>query len=236
MTVSLEAVEQKKCFTRHISPRRIVFFLLFLVLLAGAWSLYRGGVLNPAGIAEMRAHHPVLAVFAFILVYAVSVLASLPSLPLNLAAGYFWGGLTGGIYAACGSIFGGWAAFGASRLLMGQVLAARTSNKWAARVAVEFDRAGWKFVAFARINPIIPTGPLNYLLGLTSLSHAGFLGASLFLLPPSIVVAYIGDVLRSFTATAPGVQADMRDLLIGSACITFLVFARFVTKIFAKPL
>jgi uncharacterized membrane protein YdjX (TVP38/TMEM64 family) len=209
---------------------------MFLVILAGAWSLYRGGALNPAGIAQMRARYPVGAVFLFILVYAVSVLASLPSLPLNLAAGFFWGGLAGGVYAASGAILGGWAAFSTSRLLMGQLLAGRSSNKWAAKVAAEFDRAGWKFVAFARINPIIPTGPLNYLLGLTSLSHAGFLGASFFLLPPSIAVAYIGDVLRSFTATQPGVEADMRDLLIVSACVTLLVFARFAAKIFAKPL
>src|SRR4249919_2148560 len=91
-----------------------------------------------------------------------------------------------------------------------------------------FDQGGWKFVAFARINPIIPTGPLNYLLGLTSLSNRGFLWATfVFLLPPSIAIAYIGDTLQTFTTQQSGVNEIVRGILVASAAVTFLAGIRF---------
>ncbi len=99
----------------------------------------------------------------------------------------------------------------------------------------EFDRNGWKFVAFARINPIIPTGPLNYLLGLTSLSNRGFLWATfVFLLPPSIAVAYIGDTLQTFTANQADVSEIIRGILIISAAVTFLALVKFISNIYKR--
>lgn len=169
------------------------------------------------------------------LVYALSVIATLPSLPLNLAAGFFWGGVAGGTYSAIGVTLGGWFSFLAARWLIGQPLADQFENKWASKVQDEFERNGWKFIAFARINPIIPTGPLNYLLGLTSLSNRDFLWLTfVFLLPPAIAVAYIGDTLQTFTAQQADVSEIIRGILIASAAITFLALARFATKIYKK--
>ena len=123
----------------------------------------------------------------------------------------------------------------AARWLIGQPLADQFENKWASKVQDEFERNGWKFIAFARINPIIPTGPLNYLLGLTSLSNRDFLWATfIFLLPPSIAIAYIGDALQTFTAQQTDVGEIIRGILIASAAITFLALAGFATKIYKK--
>jgi uncharacterized membrane protein YdjX (TVP38/TMEM64 family) len=170
-----------------------------------------------------------------LLIYAVFVIASLPSLPLNLAAGFFWGGLLGGVYSTLAVTIGGWISFVVARWLIGQPLAEKFDNKWAGEVQREFNRSGWKFVAFARSNPIIPTGPLNYLLGLTSLSNAGFLWATfVFLLPPSIAVAYIGDTLQTFATTHSGVNEMIRGILIASAAVTLLVGVRFASRIFKK--
>jgi uncharacterized membrane protein YdjX (TVP38/TMEM64 family) len=179
---------------------------------------------------HLSGRHPIEAVLVFILADAVSVIACLPSLPLNLAAGYFWGGLAGGIYAAIGATLGGFVAFLAGRLVIGQKLAGWRGGGWAYRVTTAFNQIGWKFVALARINPIIPTGPFNYLLSLTALSNRGFLLGSLFLLPPSIAVAYIGDSLQTFAAHQPHVQALLRALLIVSIAVTLLICARFLTK------
>jgi len=112
--------------------------------------------LSPAIIEQYRDQYPLGAVLLFMLVYVLSVVATLPSLPLNLAAGFFWGGLTGGIYTAIGVTLGGWLSFLAARWLTGQPLADQFENKWARKVQDEFERNGWKFIAFARINPIIP--------------------------------------------------------------------------------
>lgn len=132
---------------------------------------------------------------------------------------------------------GGWVSFLAARWLIGQPLADQFENKWAKKVQGEFERNGWKFVAFARINPIIPTGPLNYLLGLTSISNRGFLWATFtFLLPPAIAVAYIGDILQTFAANRAGADEIIRGILIVSAAVTFLALVKFISKIYKTRL
>lgn len=218
-----------------MGPKRVVMFLIMTGFFLSAWHYYQNGLLTPVMIEEYRDRHPVGALIFFLFLYAVSVIAALPSLPLNLAAGYFWGGLPGGIYSAIGATSGGWISFLAARWLMGQPLASEFDNKWAAKVQDEFNRNGWKFVAFARINPIVPTGALNYFLGLTCLSNRGFiLATSVFLLPPSIAIAYIGDTLQTFEAQQFEVNSIIRAILIISASITFLILAKFAHKIFRK--
>lgn len=235
MSFIRQALKNKKGIRRYIGPKRVVLLLVLVVFVAWSWSYYRSGALSPAMIDHYRDAHPVGAVLLFILIYTISVIAALPSLPLNLAAGMFWGGVLGGILSTLGVTLGGWISFLAARWLIGQPLAEKFDNKWVALVQMEFDRKGWEFVAFARINPIIPTGPLNYLLGLTSLSNRGFLWPTfIFLLPPSIAVAYIGDTLQTFMARQSQAGDIVRGILIASAAITFLVLVKFASNIFKK--
>jgi len=229
----IKSIKNKHGIRRYIGPKRIILFLVLTTFVVFTWIFYREGTFNPSIIADYRDNHPVVAVFLFILVYAISVITALPSLPLNLAAGFFWGGLIGGVYSAIGVTIGGWLSFASMRWLVGQPLAEQFDNKWVSRVQKEFDKSGWKFVAFARINPIIPTGPLNYILGLTSLSNRGFLWATfVFLLPPSIAVAYIGDTLQTISAQQSGVSEIVRGILVASAALTFLFGVKFAFNIF----
>lgn len=235
MAFILRSLRKKKGIRRYIGPKRIVLLLVLTFFVICTWNSYRSGALNPSIIEQYRAQYPIGAVVLFVLVYAVAVIAALPSLPLNLAAGFFWGGVVGGLYSAIGVTLGGWISFLATRWLIGQPLAERFNNKWVAEVQAGFDRNGWKFVAFARINPIIPTGPLNYLLGLTSLSNWRFLWATfIFLLPPSIAVAYIGDSLQTFAAHQADVKEIVKAMLVVSATVTFLALIKFAFKIFKK--
>jgi uncharacterized membrane protein YdjX (TVP38/TMEM64 family) len=234
MSFILKSIQKKRGIRRYIGPKRIILLIGFIVLVYLASDYYRASSLSPAMIEQYLDSYPVGAVLLFILIYAISVFAALPSLPLNLAAGFFWGGLVGGIYATVGVTLGGWASFAAARWLIGQPLTKKFNSQWLSKVQSEFDNGGWKFVAFARINPIFPTGPLNYLLGLTSLSNKGFLLTTcVFLLPPSIAVAYIGDTLQTFTQQA-GVNEIVRGSLVVSAAVTFLVGIRFASRIFKK--
>ena len=178
MSLILKSLQKKRGIRRYIGPKRVILLLGLIAFVFWTWDYYRTGALSPTMIEQYRDNHPVGAVMLFILIYAISVIASVPSLPLNLAAGFFWGGLVGGVYSTLGVTIGGWVSFAVARWLIGQPFAETFDNKWARKVQREFDQGGWKFVAFARINPIIPTGPLNYLLGLTSLSNRGFLWAS----------------------------------------------------------
>ena len=235
MSFLLKSLQKKRGIRRYIGPKRVILLLGLIAFVFWAWAYYRTGALSPTMIEQYSDNHPVGAVMLFILIYAISVIASVPSLPLNLAAGFFWGGLVGGVYSTLGVTIGGWVSFAAARWLIGQPLAEQFDNKWASKVQREFDRGGWKFVAFARVNPIIPTGPLNYLLGLTSLSNIGFLWATfVFLLPPSIAVAYIGDTLQTFSTQQSGVNEIVRGILVASAAVTFLVGVKFAFRISKK--
>lgn len=235
MSFILKSLQNKRGIRRYIGPKRVILLLGFAAFVFLAWDYYRSGVFSPAMIEQYRDNHPVGAVMLFVLIYAISVIAAVPSLPLNLAAGFFWNGLVGGLYSTVGVTLGSWVSFMVARWLIGQPLAEAFDNKWVSKVQYEFDQGGWKFVAFARINPIIPTGPLNYLLGLTSLSNRGFLWATfVFLLPPSIAVAYIGDALQTFTTQQAGVNEIIRGILIASAAVTFLVGVKFASKILKK--
>lgn len=235
MSFLLRSLQKKRGVRRYIGPKRIFLLIFFILFLYFFWDYYRSGAFNPAIIEQYRDGYPIGAVVLFIVVYALSVIASLPSLPLNLAAGFFWGGLAGGMLSTLGVTLGGWISFLLARTLIGRPLMGRFHNKWACIVQSEFERSRWKFVAFARVNPIIPTGPLNYLLGLTSLSNKDFLWtAFVFLLPPSIAVAYIGDILQTFTSHQSSVNDIVKGILIISAAVTFLVVLKFFVKIFTK--
>lgn len=228
-------LRRKQGLRRYIGPKRVILLLGLMAFMVIAWDYYHGGSLSPAVIEQYRDNHPVVAVMLFMLLYGVTVVASLPSLPLNLAAGFFWGGLLGGVYSTLAVTIGGWAAFTAARRLIGQPLAGSFDTQWAGRVEREFNQGGWKFVAFARINPIIPTGPLNYLLGLTSLSHKEFLLATfVFLLPPCIAVACIGDTLQTFAVQQAGVSDMVRGILVVSAAVTFLAGLKFASGIYKR--
>ena len=235
MSFILRSLKNKHGIRQYIKPKWIILLLVLMFFVIWVWDYYLSGALNPTIIEQYRDQYPIGIVLLFVLVYAISVIAALPSLPLNLAAGFFWGGLVGGIYSTIGVTLGGWISFLVARYLIGQPLAEKFDNKWVVKVQTEFDRDSWKFVAFARINPIIPTGPLNYLLGLTSLPNRSFLWPTfIFLLPPSIAVAYIGDILQTFADQQTGVNDISRGILIVSAVITFLALIKFAFKIFKK--
>ena len=235
MTFIRKSFAKKSGLRRYIGPKRAVLLIALAISIFWIWGYYRSGALGPAIIEQYRAEHPVASVVLFVLIYAVSVMASLPSLPLNLAAGFFWGGILGGICATVGVTIGGLMSFVIARWLIGQPLAARFDNKLVCRVQREFDRSGWKFVAFARINPAIPTGPLNYLLGLTSISLGRFLWVTfVFLLPPAIAIAYVGDALQTFTAQESGAGEVVTTILTISAAVTLLVLIKFVSKLYNK--
>jgi uncharacterized membrane protein YdjX (TVP38/TMEM64 family) len=231
----LETFQKKKGLRRYIGPKRIAILCVFTIFIIWAWSFYKNDALNPNVLVDYQKDNPVVGVVIFIFVYAVSTFAALPTLPLNLAAGFFWGGILGGIYSTIGVTLGGWISFKTARWFIGQPLSNTLENKWASKVQEEFKRIGIKFVAFARINPIIPTGPLNYLLGLTSLSNWDFLWVSfIFLLPPSIVVSYVGDSFQSFSTQETGVADIIRLMLIVSAAVTFLALIKFFATIYQR--
>jgi uncharacterized membrane protein YdjX (TVP38/TMEM64 family) len=216
---------------RFIGPKRGALLIILAVGATFAWQLHRSGSLNPSTLRVFLAGHPVSAPIAFVIAYAASVVALLPTGPLNLAAGLFWGPIWGGILSAIGAGTGSVVAFYAARMLFGQPLARRFDYWLISAVQDELSTKGWRFVMFARLNPVFPTGPMNYLFGLTAIDAMAYVWATFaFLLPPSILVAAIGYAMGDL-ADDGMTRTGLRAVVIISAAVTGLYAIRLVSRL-----
>jgi uncharacterized membrane protein YdjX (TVP38/TMEM64 family) len=207
---------------RYIGPKRIIVLSALAFMVGIAWYLRKQRILDPTVIEHMVQVHPVRAPLIFMGLYALSVLTGVPTLPMNLAGGLFWGPIFGGLFTTVAVTFGSIVAFAISRSIFGRPLARRFESKAIGEMQKEFDAKGWRFIAFIRINPVFPTGQINYILGLTSIDAITYSWATLvFLLPPSIAVAYIGYSVGA--VVLDGNVPESAKLILGaSAVITVL--------------
>lgn len=219
---------------RFIGPKRIIILTVLAAFISIAWYLRRQGWLDPSAIQHLIEQYPVAAPIVFAVIYGIAMLSALPTLPVNLAAGLFWGPLLGGVYSTSGATIGAIIAFLLTRSVAGQPLARRFDNRVIAEIQREFEAKGWLFLAFVRLNPIFPTGPLNYLLGLTAVDTFTYAWTTfVFNLPPSIAVAWIGYSLGSYVVQ--GEIADtMRTILAISAAVATLGAMAYGAALFYK--
>jgi len=173
---------------------------------------------------EFVAQHSVLAPVIFIGIYAVAALFLIPTLPLNIGAGFIWGPMAGALYSLLGCTLGGCCAFLFARTAFGQPLARSFEMRLLKKIMSAVSSGGWKVVAFARLNPVVPTGVVNFLFGLTALGFWTFLWASLvFSFPMSLAFSYLG-----FSTGSLILEGDAVHLLrvVGVAMVVgLLIFA-----------
>ena len=214
--------------------KRLGALVAILGIVAVAAVLRACGLLQPDAIIRCRAVHLKAAVGIFVLVYAITAYAALPTLPLNLAAGLFWGPWLGGILSTAGSTVGALAAFYSARILFDTLLARRYDNRLVAWVQSEFSEQGWRAIAFLRLNPAFPTGVLNYAIGLTAVDARTYTWATFcLLLPPSVAVALIGRVVGTFRLTGDVVYWIRRVILV-CAAVAVLAGLRFAARVLGQ--
>lgn len=219
---------RKSGFRRYVGPKRVFAIGLLVAIVATGWYLRKHDILDPSLALRLLEKHPILGPAIFVGFYGVGVLTALPTIPFNLAAGFLWGPLAGGVLSALGTTLGSIGAFLMTRSFFGRPLAERFDNKLIAEMQDEFETSGWKIVAFMRLNPVFPTGPLNYILGLTSIGTLTYIWVTFaFLLPPGILVAYIGYSLGSF-AVSGDVASALKMILGVSAAGTLLIGLAYV--------
>jgi uncharacterized membrane protein YdjX (TVP38/TMEM64 family) len=216
---------------RYIGPKRVVLVALFAGFIGLAWYLRQQGHLNPEFLFTLISNYPLMAPLIFIGFYALSVLFMVPTLPLNLGAGILWGAVWGSLIATAGSGLGAIGAFAIVRTTLGQPLAHRFDNRMVAWLQNEFETKGWNIVAFTRINPVFPSGPLNFVFGLTSIRFSTYIWSSLaFIFPPALAFAVIGHEVRDFVLE--GEMADLiKSIIIVSAGVTLIIISCIVTKL-----
>ena len=153
-------------------------------------------------IANVGSYGPI-APIAFILIYAVAVVAFVPGAPMTIAGGALFGVLRGALYAVIGAAIGSTVAF-----LLGRYVARRAIERRLARMprVAAIDRAvcarGRRIVMLLRLSPLVPFNFLNYALGLTTISASDFLLASFGMIPGAFMYAYVGKLAGEAVALA----------------------------------
>ena len=200
-------------------PRLVAFLCVVVGTIVLGRHLHQLGYVDPEHFRTMSAAYPVASAALFIAIYAACMASLVPTLPLNVAAGFLWGGLTGGLLSALGATLGACAAFAAARVGIGHNWM-RTSTSLPSWIAREVDRLGWRAVAFVRLNPALPSSLVNYALGATALRPRTYCWASfLFFIPMCTVVALIGE--QTGTLVTGGAGRD----LIRAALVAFAAMA-----------
>jgi uncharacterized membrane protein YdjX (TVP38/TMEM64 family) len=153
-------------------------------------------------VAQVQSVGPA-APIAFILIYAVAVVALIPASLLTIAAGAVFGLLPGAAYALIGATLGSTAAFLLGRHVARRFVAARLATM-PRLLAIEraVSARGRRIVLLLRLSPVAPFNFLNYALGLTTISVWDFVVASLGTVPGAFVYAYAGKVTGEALALA----------------------------------
>lgn len=154
-------------------------------------------------VARIHALGPAAAPVAFILIYAIAVVALIPASLLTIAGGAVFGLLRGVLFALAGATLGSTLAFLLGRHAFRRLVARRLASlpRFAA-VERAVSARGRRIVFLLRLSPLVPFNFLNYALGLTTISLADFLTASVGMIPGTIVYTYGGKVTGEALALA----------------------------------
>ena len=167
---------------------------------------------------------------AFVILYALAVVAALPGAAITVAAGALYGSIIGVILVSIGSTLGASLAF-----LISRYFARDATARWMSK-NVRFrqldlltERHGAIIVAITRLIPLFPFNLLNYGFGLTSVPFGTYVFWSWLCMLPGTVLYVVGaDTLTKGVAEG-GVPWILVGVLAGVALL--LVFlTRFARK------
>jgi uncharacterized membrane protein YdjX (TVP38/TMEM64 family) len=195
--------------------RRFWLIILLAAVLAAAWAIGASEHLtwaelarNQAALAAWVDAHPVLAPAAYLLLYAVAVLLSLPeSAVLTVAGGLLFGTLSGGLLAIAGSSAGAVALFLAVRYHLAEAIAARR-GRFLEAVRLSLHRDGFCYLLAIRLVPAFPFWLVNLAAALSGMRLLPYGAATVIgVMPATFVFASIGAGLSEVLAT--GGQPDL---------------------------
>ncbi len=165
-----------------------------------------------AWLAEAGALAPLLLVG---LMAAAVVVSPIPSLPLDVAAGAFFGPLLGTVYAVLGALVGALASFWIARLL-GRELLERFLGGHINFCAACSDKLLTRVVFVSRLIPFVSFDVVSYGAGLTKMSAQKFaLATGLGMIPLTFVYTSFGSAFRVDARVA---------VVVGAALVALFFF------------
>lgn len=138
----------------------------------------------------------VVAVLAYMAVYAVAIAFSLPGgAVLTLAGGFLFGTLGGGMITVVGATLGATVLFLAARTGLGKPLRARAGPAMR-KIEAEFHENAWSYLLFLRMVPVFPFWMVNLALAFLGVGLKAFVITTLIgIIPGTFIYASLGNGL-----------------------------------------
>ena len=210
----------------HMKKGKLAIGFIVLLLIGAGFLLWQRGLFSTEALLALLKAYPVAAPLIFMLIYAVAPALFLPSIPLSLAAGFFWGPLFGVVFAIIGATAGACVSFFLARYLLSDAVRKRFAAAQWQWLEEKVVKHGWKAVAFVRLIPVFPFNVLNYLLGLTPIPFGQYLWSSfVFMLPACIAFVAFGSSLSELI-----LQGNIRGLLLGIAVAVLALLLVMILK------
>jgi len=200
---------------------KLLILLIIALLIAGGFYLNSQHIFSAEKLMNLLERNPVLAPVIFLGIYAVAPALFLPSIPITLAAGFFWGPIWGVVFSITGATIGACLPFFLSRYLLQDFIKNKVSPERWQWLQDKVNQHGWQAVAFTRLIPVFPFNLLNYLFGLTPIAFFQYLWSTfVFMLPACIAFVAFGSSLSELI-----MRGNIRGVIIGIviAVIAFLV-------------
>lgn len=223
---------------------------LFLILVADEmFAPPDKRLLNPSTFSNFLAWvqtHPKKGLAAYVVVYAFTVVCLLPGTPLTIGSGYIykaaygWGvGITiGSIFSTLGSLLGSVSCF-----LLGRYLMRDRVQMWVRNYPM-FDaldaavaEKGFKIMALLYLTPVLPLGPVSYMIGTTSMSLSHFAAAKIACLPLMTFYVFLGASTGTIihgkgqkagssadSAAVPDGNGGIPEMVIGGESTSMIIF------------
>jgi len=223
-----------------MSRNKITILISIALLVALFFSLGLGRYLtltslkaNRAALVELYANHRFVTASAFIAVYIVQTVLSLPGAGiLSLAAGAVFGVVRGALYVCIGATTGATLAFLISRYLFRDAI----QKKFSSRLETmnrELEHSGFNYLLFLRLVPIFPFFLINLAAGLTKIPlRTFFLGTIIGMIPGNFVFCNAGASLATITKmndiASPRVLGSFA--LLGLFALVPVAYRKFVRK------
>ncbi len=186
---------------------------LFVIALLVAGGIYLNAQYFFAAdaLADLLGHYPVVAPVIFLGIYALAPALFLPSIPLTLAAGFFWGPVWGVLFSISGATLGSCLPFFLSRYLLQNFIKNKVAQERWQWLQDKVNQHGWKAVAATRLIPVFPFNLLNYLFGLTPIPFLQYLWSTfVFMLPACIAFVAFGSSLSELI-----LRGNIRGVIVG---------------------
>ena len=144
------------------------------------------------------AGHQLLAVPAYVLIYAAVVAFSLPGATvMTLSGGLLFGWLLGGTWAVIGATIGATLLFLAARTALGEPLRAR-AGPWLKKLEAGFADNAFSYMLVLRLVPVIPFFIVNLVPAFLGVKLSIFVITTFIgIIPGAMVYASIGNGLGS---------------------------------------